>query len=114
MKVIGPRVIENYLFLKKIAKSRSDKRRLGLLKNASSDQLLTLVEVASNLLTSNYPLTKCQREKIKPYLACVRKLAHSRSEQGARRIVQIGNGAFIPSLLIPIITEAARYIIDKL
>jgi hypothetical protein len=114
MNVVGPRVLENYKFLHKIAKSKSNGRRLSLLKNASSDQLLSLVEVASNILNSNFALTKRQKSKILPHIDYIRKLARIRSETGARNfIVQRGGGFFLPSLLVPVITEAARLLISS-
>jgi hypothetical protein len=113
LQTIGPKVLNNYIFLRKIAKSKSEKRRIGLLKNASKEQLLTLVEVASNILSSNFSLTKRQKEKLLPHAHYVRKLSRSRSEVGARRIVQRGNGAVLASLLIPIVAEAARFLLLK-
>lgn len=113
MNVVGPRVLENYKFLHKIAKSKSNGRRLSLLKNAS-DQLLSLVDVASNILNSNFALTKRQKSKILPHIDYIRKLARIRSETGARNfIVQRGGGFFLPSLLVPVITEAARLLISS-
>jgi hypothetical protein len=114
-RVIGPRVLENYTFLKKIATSKSTKRRLSLLRNASTDELLCLVEVASNLLKkdSKFPLTERHKNKLTPHIDYLRKLARIRSEKGARRIVQEGNGLFFPSLLIPIIGEAARLLLTN-
>jgi hypothetical protein len=87
LQTIGPKVLNNYIFLRKIAKSKTEKRRIGLLKNASKEQLLTLVEVASNILSSNFLLTKQQKAKLLPHAHYVRKLSRTRSEFGARKIV---------------------------
>ena len=110
-KAIGSRVLENYRFLKKIAKSKSENKRFLLLRNATKDQLLCLVEVAANILSSNFSLNKRQKEKLTPHANYLRSLARVRSETGARRIVQKGSGAVFPALLIPIITEATRHLL---
>ena len=113
-QVIGPRVLENYSFLRKIAKSKSDRKRLSALRNANRDELLALVEVCSNILSSNFNLTTRQKKKIVPFANYIRKLARIRSESGARKIiVQTGAGIFLPSLLIPVIAEATRYLISS-
>jgi len=114
-QVIGPRILENYLFLRKLVKSKSDSKRLKALKNANRDELLALVEVCSNILSSNFNLTTRQKKKIVPFANYIRKLSRIRSESGARKIVvQTGTGLFLPSLLIPVIAEATRYLISSL
>jgi len=113
-QVVGPRILENYSFLRKISKSKSDSKRLNALRNASSDELLALVEICSNILSSNFNLTTRQKKKIVPFANYIRKLSRIRSESGARKfVVQKGSGLFLPSLLIPVISEAARYIISS-
>ena len=114
-QVIGPMILENYSFLRKIAKSKSDNKRLNSLRNANSDELLALVEVCSNILSSNFNLTTRQKNKLVPFANYIRKLARIRSESGARKIiVQTGAGIFLPSLLIPVLAEATRYLISSL
>ena len=114
LKVIGPRILDNYKFLRKISKSKSEQRRLSLLRNANREQLLSLVEVAANILSSNFSLTNRQRQKLAPHASYLRSLARIRSERGAKRIVvQRGNGIALSALLIPVITEATRLLLSK-
>jgi len=114
-QVIGPRILENYSFLRKIAKSKSDRKRLNSLRNANRDELLALVEVCSNILSSNFNLTTRQKNKIVPFANFIRKLSRFRSESGARNfVVQKGAGIFLPSLLIPVLAEATRFLISSL
>ena len=112
LQIIGPRIFENYIFLRQITATKSDEKRMKALKNANRDQLLALVEVCSNILASNFNLTKKQREKILPHASYVRKLARARSELSARKIIQKGNGIFLPSILVPILFEVARHFIE--
>jgi hypothetical protein len=116
---IGPLIYGNYEFLSSVARSRSATRRQSLLNQASGTQILSIVEVAHNLLAldrksgkPNFYLTKRQREKLIPEATIIRKIARSRSERGARRLIQRGAGVgVIASLLIPVLTEVARSLI---
>jgi hypothetical protein len=112
-RIVGPRILENYDFLKNIAKTNSDKKRLKFLRDANSDELLALVEVCSNILSSNFWLTKRQKEKILPYANYIRKLSRVRSESTARRVSQKGGAFIFSSLLIPVLAEAARLLISS-
>lgn len=112
-RVVGPRILENYTYLKRLVKTKSEGKRLNLVKEASRDELLALVEVCSNILSSNFSLTKRQKEKILPYANYMRKLARIRSEVGARKIVQRGEGVFFSALLVPVLAEIARLLISS-
>jgi superfamily I DNA/RNA helicase len=111
---VGERVIKNYNFLKRLVSTRSEKKRCQLLSEASADQLLAIVESASNILNWKYRLNNRQRNKLKPFAHTVRRLARARSEKGARRIVQTGGSlALIGTLLGPILADAAFHLIHK-
>ena len=45
-QVIGSRVFDNLNYLRKIAKTKSDKLRLDVLNNSTKEELLSLVEIA--------------------------------------------------------------------
>ena len=113
MQTVGPRVLGNLQFLKRLARSTSEKKRWRILRDANCDELLSLVEVCTNVLNSNFCLTPNQKEKIKPFAELVRQISRVRTERGARRIVQKGNGFFFGSLLIPVLAEAARYLLTR-
>ena len=113
-KLVGPCVLENYKFLQSIARTKSIRKRLNIIKNASPAELLTIVEVAKNILASNFPLTGRQKNRLLPFVDSIRKISRSRSELGTRRFIQSGNGLnIIPSLLLPIIVEAAKHLISS-
>ena len=111
--VIGPRVLENYHFLRRLAHTRSDNRRLLYLRNATRDQLLSLVEVAHNILSPRFSITQRHKNRLIPHAPYIRQLARVRSEQGARRISQRGSGAALATLLIPIIAEVGRFLLSS-
>ena len=112
-QAIGQRILDHYTFLRKIAKSKSEDRRLSLIRNAKRDELLCLVEVAANVISSKFLLSKKQKLKLFPHAEYIRQLARVRYEIGARKVVQKGNGIVLSSLLIPIIAEAASLLLSK-
>ena len=114
MQIVGPRVVSNLKFIKRLSRSTSEKKRWRILNNASCDELLSLVDVCTNILSSNFCLTTKQKDKLKPFAELVRKISRARSERGARQIVQKGNGVFFASLLVPVIAEATRFLLTKL
>src|ERR1700677_1145524 len=103
-KSIGPRIVNNYSFLKSIQRTRCPIKRNSLINKAQGDQLLCLVEICSNILKERFNLTPKQRSRLYPYVNLIRNLSRARSENKARHLVQKGSGipAFIPALLAPI------------
>ena len=102
---IGPRISKNFKFLKTLGKTRSKNKRSKLINLASADELLSIVEIAINILKANFNLTKRQRNKLVPFADLVRKISRSRSEKTARKLIQRGGNIapFIASLLLPIL-----------
>ena len=111
---IGENICNNIEFLKQLSRSTSEQKRRKILKTATNCEILSLVESALNIVKGRFCLTKRQKNKIDPYKNFIRKLSRTRSERGARKLVQKGNGigAFAP-FLIPIIVEALRHINSK-
>lgn len=110
---IGERVIRNYEWLRRLARTKSHVRRLRLVSEATTDQLLALVEVASNLVRRRFPLNVRQRERLTPFAQAVRSLARARSEKTAKKLVQKGEGGMLASLLVPVLLEAARHLVAR-
>ena len=114
--IIGSRILTNLGFLKRLCRSRSDKRRWRLLHQATTEELLALVEICSNILKpKQFCLSHRQVERLQHFAPTVRELARKRTERGARQlVVQQGSGAFFSALLAPIIAEAARLALNRL
>jgi hypothetical protein len=111
---IGPRILDNYQYLRKLARTRLYIIRSQLLRNATRDELLSLVEIATHILSPIFNLTSWERRSLIPYAHYIRRLSRVRTEKGARRLIQKGKGvAFIPSLLIPIIAEVGRLLLSS-
>lgn len=112
---VGQRIYDNLPFLRRLCRCSSEKQRRHLIEHASFDQILAVVEVATNILCSNFRLTNKQKNKLVPFAPIIRQLARKRSEKTARRslIIQKGNGFLFSALLAPIIAEAARTLLQK-
>jgi hypothetical protein len=113
---ISPYIHANKNFLHSLSKSKSENKRRHLLKKANSTQLLSLVEICLNILTSRFDLTSRQRHRLFPHADFLRQLARSRSEKGARKlIIQKGNGlpGLFAAVLTPILIELARSAFTK-
>ena len=114
---INPMICENKEFLCNLAFTRSERKRRQLLKKASIDQLLSLAEIALNIVRSRFHLTTRQKKRLLPYADFVRRLSRARSEKGARRILipqrGEGIGSFLSALLTPILIELGRELMIK-
>ena len=110
MPNIGQSICDNIKFLKTLSKTKSDIKRTRLLKLATSNELIAIVEICLNIVKSIFRLTTRQKSRILPYASFVRKLSRARTEKGARKIVQKGSGFGFAAFLTPIIIEAIRYL----
>ena len=113
---INPLIEQNFQFLRTLARSRSEIKRKQILKKATSQELLSLVEIALNIVRSVFQLTTRQKKRLLPYANFVRRLSRLRSERGARKIlVQQGSGLpyLLPALLTPIIIQLAKLLEGK-
>ena len=114
--VIGQRILTNIKFLKRLSRSRSEKKRWRLINQATTEELLSLVEICSNILKPNkFCLSKRQLEKLQNFAPIVRELSRKRTEKRARHfVIQKGSGPFFTALLAPIIAEAAKIVLKHI
>jgi hypothetical protein len=111
MKRVGQIILDNFDFLNKLIKTKSTTKRQKILKLATTQELLSLIEAAYNILKGRFELTARQRSRLIPHIAVLRKLGRSRSERGAKHILQKGGGlTIIPAIITPILIEAFRLI----
>uniref|UniRef100_A0AC35GNI7 U-box domain-containing protein n=1 Tax=Panagrolaimus sp. PS1159 TaxID=55785 RepID=A0AC35GNI7_9BILA len=89
---IGPIVLRNIDFLKKLASTRSCQQRNKIIENASRDNLLSLVDVCFNVLEANIPLTRQRKTALTKHAQLLRALAECRSPKKARETLLKGGG----------------------
>ena len=83
----SPLVHKNAKFLHTLSSARSPNRRLSLVQTADAEELLTLVEVALNILKSRIPIRAQQKERLKQQAAAIRRLSRTRNSNSARKIL---------------------------
>lgn len=125
--IIGPRTRRNFLFLYKLLETKSAKQRWGMIQNCNRDELLALIDVCTNIKRSSFRLTAKQRRRIDKHTALLERLGRVRSEDSAKRLIQVGEGivfnpkakrkrdrfrisqrgGVIPAVLAPVLIELA-------
>lgn len=115
--MVGERILRNFEFLNKLAHTNSIKKRWPLVERATRDELLSIVEICANILSSDFVLTKAKKKRLMPFANLVRALSRARSEKRVKTIIkkkfaedlnQKGKGAFLTALLAPVLIEAGR------
>ena len=113
----SPLIKANQQFIKTLAASRSLERRKHLIRAANRDQILTLVEIALNLLRNRIPIRANQKQRLQAQAPCIHRLSRVRSERSARQILlnsehrqQQGKGpvaiaGLVSKLLIPFLID---------
>ena len=104
-------VQQNAEWLRKVARCRCIKKRNKMIGEANNDQLLAIIECALNTLKSRVKFSNRQKQKLIPHAEYLRKRSQKRGVQQTRNFLQQGNGAILPALLLPIITQALSSLI---
>lgn len=111
---IGNSVCQNLKFLKLLAKTKSERKRRSQLRLATTSELLSIVEIALNVIKGRFNLTTKQKNRLLPHVEFVRNLGRARSEKGAKKILQRGGGILLAALITPVIIEAIRLLTSKI
>lgn len=111
--VVGQRVLDNYDFIRVLSSTRSPMKCTRLISGASDDQLLAIVEVALNILKSRFQLKPSQKRRLVPLASEIRRLSRARTANTARQIVQIGGNPLLSALLVPVVLEVGRYLLER-
>jgi leucyl-tRNA synthetase len=109
----SPYIRENVDFLKQLAANKSDRKKNALLLQATSDQILAIVEICANVLKYNFSLTEKQKRKLAKFADYYRALSRARTERSARNRLQQGSGVALAAILAPIVGALAERLIQK-
>lgn len=106
--------VRKHLPLLQTLQNSKPKIRKQILKKADTSLINTLLECIQNVLSGNVPLDKNQKKKLKRYKTILRNLAQSKIciKKKKNIIVQSG-GAFLPALLVPIVSAAISHFLSK-
>lgn len=107
-------VIKN-LPLLKILVSSPPKLRRKILETGSLQLIKAIVECIENVLKGNIAIEESELKKLKKHKSTLRAVskAPNKLSQKKKVIIQKG-GAFLPALLIPVITVLAEKLLQKL
>jgi len=112
--MVSQLVCENKDFLRLLAHTKSERKTKRILRHATINQLLAIVEICLNILKSRFKLTTRQKNRLIPHVDFIRHMSRTRSERGARKVLRQkgGGGASVfAALLTPVLIELARSII---
>lgn len=101
-------VISNLPKLKNLINLTPKKRR-DLLVKANLQFIKSIVECVENVMSGNIQLKKKCKDKLKKYKAVLRKIFNSDNKLKVKKEIIVQNGgAFLPALLVPVITILAE------
>ena len=110
-----PEYIKNNIdFFKNIAKTKSTKRLTNLIREASDDQLLALVDICYNIIKGQLQLKKKNRTKLAENADYYRAIARWRTPKTARTRIQKGGAiGALGAIVAPILGVLAQNLLDK-
>ena len=109
MKPIGQSIFNNHLFLKKLSFTKSDRKRRQLLRLATNEELLAIIEIALNILKGRFELSPKQKYQLLPYASTIRQISRAKTPKGIKKVLQTGGGlSILPALIAPVIVEIIR------
>lgn len=73
--------------------------RNSILRKADTGLIKNICECALNTLKGNIPLDKKEKQRLRRYAGCLRKLSTRRGSWGCKRKYIIQNGGFLTPLL---------------
>ena len=108
-------IINNKDFLHNICRTKSEKNFNKLIKGASDEQLLSIVEICYHILRGKLNLSRRHRFKLSKNGDYYRSLSRARTPFTAKnRIIQTGEGpALLGAIIAPVIGAIAQTLLDK-
>lgn len=97
-----PTVKKQVAFLNFLVSADSAQQKV-IVKALTSEQYDVLGEIALNIYTGTYPLTKKYTNQLKPYESYIRSLGSREVSNKAKRRMLLKNISLVPLLLKPIV-----------
>jgi hypothetical protein len=99
---MSKRIERNLAALQALAKANRVIKK-SMISNASKDIILSLVEIATNIIRGNVILTPDQLAKLRPYEQALRSFVKTRASQKQRKAI-LQKGGFLGALLKPFLS----------
>jgi len=96
------RIETNLDFIKAVG-DKNSKKRQNLIKSASEDNILSLVEIAHNTLKGKLPLDESTEKKLNRHRRSIRQLANTKGSIKTKKNILIKKGGFLPLLVPPVL-----------
>lgn len=106
--MVGDIVERNRGFLKLLASTASSRRRAKLIADATSEELLAVVEISVNILKYRFRPRANHMKKLAISADYIRKLARARTPNSARNLLRKGNQSIFKSLILPVLRQSGR------
>lgn len=130
---IGPRIRQNFSFLYALYNNPSAKERWFMIQNATREQLLSIVDICSNLRYANFTFSAKEKKKLERYKNYIQRIKRSKSENSVKKIIQEGEGVIynpnarlkrnklrvvqrgglLSAVLVPVLTALALEVGDR-
>lgn len=106
--------MKKHLPLLQIVQSAKPKLRKTIISNSDLDFIKTLNDCVNNILAGNFILTDSEKQDLKKFKTTLRKISKSKGglKEKKKIIVQTG-GAFLPTLLAPIVAAGIAQFLNK-
>lgn len=106
--------IRKHLPLLQTIQTAKPKVRKQILEKADESLIKTILECIHNVLRGNVPLEPKQKNKLKKHKSTLRNLVKSKSSiKNKRKVIVQSGGAFLPALLLPVVTAALSHFLSK-
>jgi len=102
--VVGDIVRRNRIFLRDLARTKSEKLRKKMLSQATDDEIGAILEICVNVMRRRFKLKEAQRRRLEKHKDFLRKLHKLRSRNSVRHVLQTGNGAMFAPLIGPVLS----------
>ena len=91
----------------------TSQQQKSLISGAPKELILTLAEIALNIIERNFPLTKEQIQKLKRFEKSIVNLTQKKHSLAKRREILRGNGAFLKTFIHETVPPLIQSVIKR-
>lgn len=106
--------MKKHLPVLQLVQKAKPKLRKSILLNCELDFIKTLIECIYNTLKGNINLSESEKKKLKKYKSILRKILETKGSLAKKRkVISQNGGAFLPSLLAPIVAAGITQFLSQ-
>ena len=106
------RILTHISLLEYMSKLTSQQQK-ALISGAPKELILTLAEIALNIIEQNFPLTKDQIQRLRKFEKPIVTLTQKKHSLAKRREILRGNGAFLKTFLKETVPPLIQNVINQ-